>query len=121
MKTLLGGLFLLTALPVFATDTLTMNVDVNSPQFVVNLSANPTTGFQWTVTTYDKTILALKGSEYITPKTKLIGAGGIMTFTFSLIKGKKLPENTQLLFKNARSWEPEGGFVKQVTVHFIVR
>lgn len=119
MKTIVGGLLLVTSITGFATDSLTMDVDVNSPQFVVKLPSNPTTGFQLSVTTYDKTILDLKESKYIASQTKRIGAGGEMTFTFVLIKGKPLPQKTLLLFKNARSWEPAGGFVTQVKVHFI--
>ena len=119
MKTIVSGILLLTSITGFATDSLTMDVDVNSAQFVVKLPSNPTTGFQLSVTKYDKTILDLKESKYIAPQTKLIGAGGEMTFTFALIKGRPLPEKTLLLFKNARSWEPAGGFVTQVTVHFI--
>ncbi len=118
MRANLGGMLLLCSSWGYAADTLTLYVDSSSPQFVVTLPANPTTGYQWTVSTYDKTMLRLTSSHYIVPKTKLIGAGGEMTFTFALNKGKAYPKATTMSFTYARSWEPKSGTLKQVTVQF---
>lgn len=118
MKTMLGGLLLLWSLCIQAADTLTINVDKKNPRFVVALPSNPTTGFQWTVTTYDRTIFQLKSSRFIAPQTKLIGAGGQMTFTFGLIKGKSYPDTTKMTFTYARSWESNSGTLKHVTINF---
>ena len=118
MKLILGGWLLLFSLWGNAAEIMTMNVDRSSTQFVVTLPSNPTTGFQWKVTKYDKMMLKMTGSHYIAPKTKLIGAGGQMTFTFAQIKGKSYPKSTQMLFTYGRAWEPKGGSVKQVNVNF---
>ncbi len=118
MKKILTGLLFLWALGVQASDTLTISVNKKTPQFMVTLPSNPTTGFQWTVTSYDKKILQLKSSHFVAPQTKLIGAGGQMTFTFAPIKGKSYPDTTKMTFSYARSWEANSGTLKQVVVNF---
>ena len=119
MKALLGGMLFFCSLCVNASNTVTMTVAPSSPQFVVTLPANPTTGYQWVVTTYDKKALKLTKSIYMPPQTKLMGAGGQMTFTFAPIKGKAYPSSTQMTFTYARPWEHnKSGTVKQITVNF---
>ena len=95
-----------------------MNVDTHSQQFNIVLPANPTTGFQWTVKQYDKTILNLTSSQYVAPKTTLIGAGGEMHFVFSRVAGAMYPKSTTMLFRYARSWEHGRGIEKKVVVSF---
>lgn len=104
---------------VYADNKMTMNVNENDPSFVVTLPANPTTGFQWTVVRFDKDLLTLQGSSYERPKTNLIGAGGQMHFTFGLQKKKSYPDNTVIVLKYARSWEPNTATLKSVQVNFI--
>jgi inhibitor of cysteine peptidase len=118
MKSILCGWLLLCSMWGNAADTMTINVAANSPQFVVNLPANPTTGYRWSLVRYDKNSVQLIGSNYQAPKTKLIGAGGTMTFTFAPIKGKSYPSSTKMAFKYARPWEPASGSVKNVVVNF---
>ncbi|KTC78411.1 protease inhibitor I42 family protein [Legionella brunensis] len=118
MKILWSSLLLAFATLIHAADTMTLNIDKNQTQFEVTLPANPTTGYQWTVESYDKSIIKLLSSRYVAPQTKLIGAGGQMQFTFQLLKGKSYPQNTTLQFKYARPWEPETGTMKQVVVNF---
>lgn len=98
--------------------TLMMQVDASNPQFDVTLPANPTTGYQWAVTQYDKTLFQMTGSQYFAPQTKRMGAGGQMIFTFRLNKGKNYPQKTNLLFTYARSWEPKSGTQKPVIITF---
>ena len=116
---MLGGLLLLCTLWGHAADILAIHVDRSSQQFAVTLPANPTTGYQWTVTNYDKKILMMTGSKFLAPRTRLMGAGGQMTFTFARVKGKSYPKSTQLSFTYARSWEPKSATLKKVTVNFI--
>ena len=118
MKLLLACWLLLGSLYANAADPLIMNVDPANQQFVVTLPANPTTGYQWTVTTYNKKLLKMTGSHFDAPQTKLIGAGGKMTFIFELLKGKSYPESTLMTFTYARSWEPKSAMLQQVTVNF---
>jgi inhibitor of cysteine peptidase len=121
MKTLLSLLTLLFSLTVCAEtdDALTFNVDSNQSSFVINLPANPTTGFQWTVIDFDKNLLSLSSSVYERSTSQLVGAGGIMQFTFALNKSKTPPESTSLVFKYARPWEQDApGKLQKVVVNF---
>jgi inhibitor of cysteine peptidase len=102
-----------------AGDDLTMNANSSQSSFVVQLAANPTTGFQWQVVNYDKKLFSLISSHYQKAQTNLIGSGGQMQFTFTLNKGKSYPEKTKMLFKYARSWEPETSTLQKVTVNFV--
>lgn len=105
----------------FAHGADVMTVYVNpakAKEFQVKLAANPTTGYQWNVKSYDHNILELADSKFIPPNTKLIGAGGEMVYTFKLVEGKTLPKSTQLEFIYARSWEPNSGNSQEVTVQF---
>ncbi|WP_298625288.1 protease inhibitor I42 family protein [uncultured Legionella sp.] len=119
MKIILGFLLMSITFISHAADTLSMNVNNNVTSFKVTLAANPTTGFQWTAEEYDKDLLTLTDSEYIRPKTKLIGAGGEMMFVFTLNKGKTVPKSTKMLFKYARAWETGTGKEQTVVVNFI--
>ncbi len=118
MRLILSCLLFLNSLATFSADTLTVNVDAHRRQFVITLPANPTTGYQWTVKQYDKTLLQLTNSQYHAPDTNLIGAGGQMTFTFSRAKHVTYPKSTTLLFCYARGWESGSGMLKKVTVYF---
>ncbi|HHT0592375.1 TPA: protease inhibitor I42 family protein [Legionella anisa] len=119
MKTVFGLLLLSFSMMGYADDNLTMNVNVDEPSFVVALPANPTTGFQWSVVRFDKSLLTLRSSTYERPKTELIGAGGQMNFTFGLQKSKSYPDNTIIVFKYARSWEPDTATLKSIKVNFV--
>lgn len=118
MKALIAGLLLFFSLCSHSAETSTITVDPSSRQFVVTLPSNPTTGYQWTATTYNKSVFNMIASQYVPPQKKLIGAGGNMTFTFALIKGKSYPKSTQMVFTYARAWDPKSGMVKTVTVNF---
>lgn len=119
MRAIISSLLLLCSLNGYAGNALTISVDPSNPQFVVTLPANPTTGYQWTATSYDKTLLQMTGSKYVPLQTKLIGAGGNTVFSFALIKGKTYPQSTQMTFTYARAWDPKSGTVKKVTVNFV--
>ena len=120
MKMILGGVLLFFGVIANATtaDTMAINVNTAQPQFQFNLPANPTTGYQWTVTDYDKSLLQLVSSQYIRPQSKLMGAGGQMLFTFALVPGQTYPASTDIHLKYAQPWEPQNGSLKTVTVNF---
>ena len=109
---------LLCSLGGYAADSLILTVDPSSPTFVVKLAANPTTGYQWSVATFDKKIFKMTGSHYAAPRTTLIGAGGEMIFTFALTKGQAYPKSTRMSFTYARPWQPKSESLKQVTINF---
>jgi inhibitor of cysteine peptidase len=117
MNIIIGSIMSALSLIVHA-DTLSVNVEKKQSSFVVRLAANPTTGFQWSVVSYDKELFTLSASSYQKPSTKLIGAGGHSLFTFTLKKGYAYPKSTALVFKYARPWENKGGSIQNVTVNF---
>ena len=117
MKIVIGFIMNALSLIVYA-DTLSMNADKKQSSFVVTLAANPTTGFQWNVVSYNKKLLTLSNTTYQRPNIQLIGAGGQMLFTFTLNKGQAYPSSTDLIFKYARPWEKDGGTVQNVIVSF---
>lgn len=53
---------------------------------VVRLSANATTGYQWTVGMIDNSILRQTSSRYIKPRNGLMGAGGAQEFRFTAVR-----------------------------------
>lgn len=118
MRLILGSFLLWCSFLSYGADALTLHVKSTSPQFTVTLPANPTTGYQWNVAKYDKQHFRLISSRYIAPRTRLIGAGGQMIFTFAPAKGKAYPPTTQMTFNYARPWESTGGTLKQVNINF---
>lgn len=117
MKIIIAGLMMLmmTALQAAAT---VINLTPTQDTFQVTLPSNPTTGYQWSIKSYDQTLLNLVSSKFIQPQTKLMGAGGTMLYTFELKKGVNPPKLTSLVFSYARPWEAEKGSLQTVTVNF---
>ena len=114
-----GCILLISAMSTYAVEVTILNVSVKKIDFEVNLAANPTTGYQWSVLQYDKKLLKLTSSTFERSKTNRIGAGGEMHFVFSLQKGKIYPASTEMKFQYARSWEQGTGVMKTVKVNFI--
>jgi inhibitor of cysteine peptidase len=118
MRTLLVGFLMIFSVCASAADTMTMHVNAKQKQFLVTLPANPTTGYQWALINYDKSLLKLTKSHYLPPTNKFMGAGGQMQFGFKLIKGKAYPSKTTLQFKYQRPWESKSGTLKTVIINF---
>jgi len=118
MKIILACLLVSFAVLANAADTMTIKVNKTQSEFLITLPSNPTTGYQWTVVSFDKSLFTLKTSQFLPPKTKLIGAGGQMQFNFALIAGKTYPASTRMKFKYRRPWEPATGTLKIVRVEF---
>lgn len=60
------------------------NVTLNpGDTLVVQLNANSTTGYQWSVGDMDSSILSLKSSRYIRPRGGMPGQGGTQEFRFT--------------------------------------
>jgi inhibitor of cysteine peptidase len=117
MKYLLGSVLLGFAMIAHAGDQ-SLNVDPSATSFVINLPSNPSTGYQWSVLSYDKNLLSLSGTKYQAAKTGLVGSGGETYYTFTLNQDKFYPAQTILSFKYARPWEHNEGSVKKITVNF---
>ena len=102
----------------YSADIITIYVNKNRKDFVVNLPANPTTGFQWALVNYDKKRLHLINNHYTPKKTQLIGSGGQMEFRFGLNKNNIYPEKTNIVFRYARTWEKSSASLTNVIVLF---
>ena len=71
--------------------------------FVIELEANPTTGYQWEVQ-LDSNYLQLDKREYVpdAPEDEaLVGSGGYELFHFSVLKSGE----TEIIFTHLRPWE----------------
>lgn len=120
MKLIINICLLLLSFTVYANDDVSIDVPKGQKSFNVTLAANATTGFEWSVVSYDKDLLQLTASHYQAPKTKLIGAGGQTVFAFNVNKGKIYPAQTVIEFKYARSWERQSAVShKKVIVRFV--
>lgn len=111
-------LLLLMMTNLYADDPVTIHVDPGDKTFQVSLPSNPTTGYQWTLKSYDTKLLKFLSSIYTPSKSNLIGAGGTMVFSFERLDKVDVPETTLLEFLYARPWEKEGGTSKTVSVTF---
>ncbi len=87
-------------------------------QLQISLPANPTTGYRWTVISYDKSLFHLDTSKFLPPDSKLIGAGGTMVFNFTILKQERYPKSSTLCFSYARLWEHKSGSLKKIAVYF---
>ncbi|MDP3704851.1 MAG: protease inhibitor I42 family protein [Legionellaceae bacterium] len=113
---MLAGLFFSGTL--FAADAQIIEVTMDKPQFVVMLPANPTTGYQWTIISYDKTKIGFVKSVFQTPtKQQIMGAGGKMIFTFTARSSNKYPASSKIKFKYVRPWDPNYGTFTDVIVN----
>ena len=71
-------------------------------KLIVRLASNPTTGYQWQISSLDQEYLKPVGEPaYELPKTERIGSGGTQIFTFMTLK----PGKTILVLNYERSWE----------------
>ena len=68
--------------------------------FSVELSGNPTTGYEWTVVRIDADFLRLEESSY-DAESSAIGSGGTYVFRFETLKAGE----TTLVLAYRRSWE----------------
>ena len=95
-----------------------IKLDASCSNFKIKLPSNRTTGFQWTLESYDKAHFRCVKSDYITSDTTRMGAPGERVFYFQKKENTACPESTVLRFRHARSWEPDSGTQTEVTVHF---
>ena len=102
-------------MPLMATP---VNIELAPKQssFTITLPANPTTGFSWTVKSYDKEYFKLAKKEYLPSEPKRIGSGGSSLFTFDVQKVFDGKQAITLVY--ARPWEPQSASKQVVEVSF---
>jgi predicted secreted protein len=65
-------------------DTIPKEISVSAGEtFIINLDANETTGYSWSVNIGDSDILTLDSNEYEAEETDTVGAGGMTVLTFT--------------------------------------
>lgn len=80
------------------------NISVKTGEnFTIELEQNITTGYSWTYTIADESIIKLIKDDYITKESdkKLVGAGGLRVLTFEALKAG----GTTILLVYERSFE----------------
>ena len=80
-------------------------VDPDTGVLTVRLSANASTGYEWTFTTTDDQAVELLTSEYVEDEAEegLVGVGG--TYVASFRGLKQTADTVELTFSYGRSWE----------------
>lgn len=99
-------------------NTMQLNVEPEQKVFQIVLQANPSTGYQWRIKGYDRSILNLLKTRYVHPDHRLIGASGQMIYVFEFVDGVDLPASTVVTFDYSRGWEKETAIHEVVTVNF---
>ena len=70
-------------------------------KITIELKENPTTGYRWTISNIDETLLKPEGDQFLPPDRKNPGAGGVRRFFFRA----KDAGSTKLTLINKRRWE----------------
>lgn len=102
----------------YAISPMTLHVSPTAQVVEVRLPANPTTGFQWTVLGVKPAVLSLKSQQYLLPNNRLMGAGGVSLFTFTVLQEKSRPKQCVIVLEYARSWDKSSATQTRVTVKF---
>ena len=113
------------AVTAFATQSMTVT-SPNKPivitskkdrAFKITLKSNPTTGFSWFLKGYNHKLVKPVSQKYISPKTKMMGAGGYAVWTFKLKKKAfVVPQTTVITMVYQRPWTVEGKTVSKFRV-----
>jgi len=76
------------------------------PIYTLRLNSNPTTGFSWFMVDYPKKLVHVIKHQYVSPKSKLVGAGGYELWTFQATKAAlAFPQVVKIVMMYARPWE----------------
>jgi inhibitor of cysteine peptidase len=96
----------------------TIVVKKSSPEFSILLQSNATTGFSWTLKSYDSNIISPILRKYYPPVAKkLLGAGGYEKWTFRVRgEGFVVPQTTNISLIYARSWDQQGAQISTFKV-----
>ena len=93
---------------IYTESKLNITVSANSPQFMIKLKSNPTTGYSWFLRKYDASLITPLEHHYVKPDTKLIGAPGYETWTFKMKPAAfTVPHQTSIHLIYARPWQSD--------------
>ncbi len=82
----------------------------------ISLPENATTGYRWTVESYDPDLLSELPSEAYYPSSTGVGSGGKVVFIF---KGKKSGSG-DIMLKQWRSWEGDSSVITRFHIQLNV-
>jgi len=94
---------------------LKIKLKPGTQDFSFSLPANPTTGYHWSVVSYDQTLMQIKSAQYHANTGKLIGRGGVMTYHFVLLQPKQNLQ-AKIILQYARPWEQQAVQTQTVDV-----
>ena len=78
-------LFAAPATPIFNTPDKPIIVTEKNAVFTITLQSNPTTGFLWSVKSFDPKVVRMIGHKFVAPTNKkLIGAPGYEVYVFQV-------------------------------------
>jgi len=95
-----------------------ISLDANCSHFEVKLPANPSTGFRWTLESYDTEHFVYLETNDVPAATTRMGAPGTRIFYFKQKDKTMCPESTALRFSYGRAWEVDSSSSTDVTVKF---
>ena len=93
-------------------------MEATCPRFEISLPANPSTGFRWTLESYDIEHFVCLETDYVPATTTRMGAPGTRIFYFKSKDNVVCPESTRLRFSYGRPWEMDVSTSTEVTVTF---
>lgn len=94
---------------VFTDPQKTILVKKSSPSFSVILQSNPTTGYSWSLKSYDNVLVHPISRKFYPSKSGLVGAGGYEKWVFSVKPaGFVVPQTTSITLIYARPWDLQG-------------
>jgi len=87
-----------------------VRISEDGTKLLISLPGNATTGYQWTVTSSDDSLIKISHDEYVTDtfdmdKNLLMGAGGV--WEYELTASKKASGSVKIECKYARPWETD--------------
>ena len=97
-------------------DAAWYEIDPDTGVLTVRLSANASTGYEWTFTTTDDQAVELLTSEYVEDEAEegLVGVGG--TYVASFRGLKQTADTVELTFSYGRSWEEKPVEMRTLTL-----
>lgn len=103
----------------YAGNPIYLNISPSQKNIVISLKTNPSTGFSWSIKSYDQTILKLNKTTYEAPhnKPQVLGASGKIHYIFDIIATPHA-KNTKIIFIYQRPWEPKTGVIQKVIINF---
>ena len=101
-----------------ANQPLVLHVDDKVKRFSVALPTNPTTGYELSIKSFDKTLLTLVSERVVASNTKRIGASSLKVYVFERKTISASQNSTDIIFSYKRPWDKEQDVVQSVIVKF---